>query len=428
MQIFKFGGASIKNAEAVKRAADIIKNHYRDHLLVVFSAMGKTTNALENVCATCKSNREAGLQLFKGIINEHIEICSRLFESNDPVFQAVKSIEKEISIILTDKPTADFSYFYDQVVPAGELLSTTILSRYLKMTGCENEWFDARKLIKTDYRFTKATVDQTKTTLQINSKLKPYFQSPIRLAVTQGFISGADPLNPTTLGREGSDYSAALFAYFLDAESVTIWKDVKGVLNADPKYFQNTRLLKNISYREAIELAYYGASIIHPKTIQPLQEKKIPLYVKSFNKPENEGSVIDENTAEDDAVPSFIFKKNRRLISISPADFSFVAETGLSRIFELLGKYAITVDIMQNSAINFSICVDDQHPNIEKLTEALKKEYRILYNSELELLTVRHYDQATIHELTRDKNVVLEQRTRNTTRMLLSNHAPAGNL
>lgn len=428
MQVFKFGGASIKDAEAVERAASIIKNNFRDHLLVVFSAMGKTTNALEQVCLACKINRDEGLRLFREVINAHVEICSRLFPEDDAVFHALNNLQKEFELIISSKPTRDFSYFYDQVVPAGELLSSTVMSHYLNLSGCKNEWFDARELIKTDYRFTKATVDKNKTTLQIKSKLKPYFNNSKRLAITQGFISGADTLNPTTLGREGSDYSAALFAYFLDAESVTIWKDVDGVLNADPKYFQNTRLLKNISYREAIELAYYGASIIHPKTIQPLQEKKIPLIVKSFYRPEIIGSIINDNTAEDDAVPSYIFRKNRRLISISPTDFSFVAETGLSRIFELLGIFGITVDVMQNSAINFSICVDDHHPNIEKFTEALSKEYRVLYNSNLELLTVRHYDQKTITELTQNKNVVLEQRTRNTTRMLLSTDLKTGNL
>lgn len=428
MQVFKFGGASIKDAEAVKRAGEIVKANFSGNLLLVFSAMDKTTNALEEVCTTCKNNRDEGLRLFGDIIKTHLEICKELFNTNDAVFQSINMIQKEVELIITTKPTGNFEYFYDQVVPAGELLSSTIMSRYLACNDCANEWFDARDLIKTDYQFTKANVDKTKTLTQIKSKLLPFFNTPNRIAVTQGFISGADSLNPTTLGREGSDYSAALFAYFTNAVSVTIWKDVDGVLNADPKYFENTRLLKNISYREAIELAYYGASIIHPKTIQPLQEKKIPLFVKSFYRPGEPGSVINENTAQDDLVPSFIFRKNRRLISISPTDFSFVAETGLSRIFELLGKYGITVDIMQNSAINFSICVDDNHPNIEKLTEVLKKEYRILYNSNLELLTVRHYDQQTIDELTESKSVVLEQRTRNTTRMLLSDDIQNGAL
>ncbi len=303
MWIYKFGGASIKDADAVVRAGEIIKKGDVKQSLLVFSAMGKTTNALEQVCEACKTQREKGVELFNDVINDHLAVCEKLFEPDDAIFRTVKSLQNEFTDILQTKSTANFEYFYDRVVPAGELLSTLIVSRYLQATGCKNEWFDARELIKTDYNFTRAQVDQSKTQIQINAKLAPLLQQKNGPVVTQGFIAGADSLNPTTLGREGSDYSAALFAYFLNADSVTIWKDVPGVLNADPKYFDDTVLLKNISYREAVELAYYGASVIHPKTIQPLQEKNIPLYVKSFYQPDSEGSVINESTVDDDRVP-----------------------------------------------------------------------------------------------------------------------------
>ncbi|MGB0882255.1 MAG: aspartate kinase [Vicingaceae bacterium] len=420
MKVFKFGGASVKNAEAVKNVGDVIKLH-QDDLVVVISAMGKTTNALEQVVEAYLANNgkaEENLQVVKDF---HAAILNDLFEDKKhPIFNEIHNTFVEIEWEIEDEAVREYDYVYDQIVSVGEVLSTKIVSAYLNSIELKNKWQDVRNLIQSDNTHRNANVDWELTEKLIQKDIVPQFSSQEQtILITQGFIASSSELFTTTLGREGSDFSAGILAFCLNAESVTIWKDVPGMLNADPKWFDDTIKLDNISYLEAVELAYYGASVIHPKTIKPLQNKNIPLHVKSFISPKDTGTIINNETKKDNTVPSFIFKMNQVLISISAKDYSFVMEDSLSHIFGLFSTFGVKINLMQNSAISFSACVDFDNQKTMKLINELKKNYKILYNDNLELVTIRHYDQSTIDRVTTNKEILVEQKSRNTARFIV---------
>lgn len=423
MKVFKFGGASVKDATAVKNLATVIQQHNNDELIVVVSAMGKTTNALEKLVNAYYFKQGDITPILDEIKLFHFAIIDELFnDKNHQIYEDIHNTFVEIEWEIEDEPVRSFAYVYDQIVSVGELLSTKIVSAYLNSIKQSNYWLDIRSVIQTDNTYQSAKIDwQTTQQLARNVIEKDKLLEKHKLIITQGFIGSSSENFTTTVGREGSDFSAAILAYCLNAESVTIWKDVPGMLNADPKWFDDTQQLHHISYHEAVELAYYGATVIHPKTIKPLQNKKIPLYVKSFLNPTEIGTLIDENTKEDALVPSFIFKMNQVLISISAKDYAFIVEENLSEIFTKLSEANITVNMMQNSAISFSICIDFNPFTTQKFIEELQKKYQVLYNQNLELVTVRHYDDATIKRVTENKQILVEQKSRNTARLVMKN-------
>lgn len=419
LKVFKFGGASVKDAQAVKNVGKVIQL-YDEPLVIVISAMGKTTNALEElVNAYYFKDGEVSIQLEK-VKKFHFDIMNELFDNkNHQIFTDIHNTFVEIEWEIEEVPQRTYDYVYDQIVSVGELLSTKIVSAYLNEVNINNHWIDARALIQTDNSYRKANVDWKLTTELIQSTIPKVIKDDNKYVITQGFIGASSENFTTTLGREGSDFSAAILAHCLGAESVTIWKDVPGMLNADPKWFDDTQQLEHISYHEAVELAYYGATVIHPKTIKPLQNKKIPLYVKSFIAPKLKGTLIDEHTEGDKLIPSFIFKMDQVLISISAKDYSFIVEDNLSQIFSQLSAHKITVNMMQNAAISFSICIDFNPFTTMGFIEELQKDYHVLYNKNLELVTVRHYDDATIRRVTANKDILVEQKSRNTARFVM---------
>ncbi len=414
MRVYKFGGASVKDADGVKNLASVLKETGYDNTLVVVSAMGKTTNAMEVVIKNYFENKGELQSSIHDVIKYHNEILLDLFDNErHEVFTAVKSLFDELNMFFKSNKSPDYNYVYDQTIGFGELISTTIISYYLNEIGLKNNWLDVREYIKTDNYYRRANVNWDLTQEYISSK----FNKSV-LNITQGFL-GSDSNNfTTTLGREGSDYTAAIFAYCLNANSVTIWKDVPGVLNADPRYFENAHLLNQISYREAIELAFYGASVIHPKTLQPLQQKEIPLYVKSFVNPKAEGTCVSKGKAIEPEVPCFIVKKNQILISLSSLDFSYIVEENISEIFSLLHLYKMKVDVIQNSAISFSVCIDNIYNNRDKLLQHLKAKFNVTCYDDVSLYTVRHYNEEAINELEKDKTVLLKQLTRETVQIV----------
>lgn len=421
MKVFKFGGASVKDAAAVKNVATILKQYENDQIVVVVSAMGKTTNALEELLDAYFHGRNNTMELLANVKNFHSEILKSLFDDpHHPIFEEIHNTFVEIEWQLEEEQMREYDFEYDQMVAVGEWISATIVSAYLKHVGLNNKLQDVRDLIRTDNTYRNAKVDWEVSAENVNRYLKPYFANGANnLMVTQGFVGSTSENFNSTLGREGSDYTGGILANLTDADSLTIWKDVPGMLNADPKWFEETVKLNNISYHEAVELAYYGATVIHPKTIKPLQNKQIPLYVKSFVNPKEEGSVINENTTKDSLIPSYIFKTNQILISISPRDYSFIAEENLSQIFGCFAKHKVTVNLMQNSAISFSVCVDNQRDKINTLIEELKADYKVYYNDDLLLLTVRHYDEETLSKLLKGKTVYVEQKSRQTARFVV---------
>jgi aspartate kinase len=420
MYVFKFGGASVKDAKGVQNVAEIIQSSPND-LVIIISAMGKMTNLLEDIVMSYFSgiSYQGSYTNFK---HYHDEIIMGLNLVADSDFMSLYSqLFLKMEQRLMHEPTGNYDYEYDQIVGYGELASTVIVSGYLNKLGVENEWLDARKIIRTDNNYRDARVDWEHTQALFLSKTGTIFKTGAsrKIFITQGFIGHTETGQVTTLGREGSDFSAAIAAWCLDAESVIIWKDVPGMLNADPKYFNNTQKLEKISFREAIELSYYGASVIHPKTIKPLQNKAIPLYVKSFLQPNEEGTIIQESGQNDALIPSYIFKENQLLISISPRDFSFIVEENMRDIFDLLDRYKIRINLMQNSAISFSICVDFDTMKIPQFIERLSTNYVIKYNESLKLLTIRHYNDQVIEKLVKTSQVLVEQKSRQTARFVL---------
>jgi aspartate kinase len=419
MKIFKFGGASVKDANAVKNVESII-NLFNDDLVVVISAMGKTTNGLEKVVESYLNNDGKTQEHLQAVKDFHFTILNDLFTNKShPIFTDIHNTFVEIEWEIEDEVLREYDYVYDQIVSIGEMLSTKIVSAYLNENGTKNTWLDIRSVIQTDNTYRNAKIDWQQTEELAQKEIESLIANKKCPIITQGFIGSSSELFSTTLGREGSDFTAGILAYCLNAESVTIWKDVPGMLNADPKWFDNTEKLNNVSYHEAVELAYYGASVIHPKTIKPLHNKNIPLYIRSFVNPKDEGTIINGNTTEDSLIPSFIFKMNQVLISISAKDYSFILEDNLSQIFGLFSQLGIKINLMQNSAISFSVCVDFDKQKTMLLIDELSKDYKILYNDNLELVTIRHYDEKTIKRVTENKKIIVEQKSRNTARFVM---------
>lgn len=422
MKVFKFGGASVKDANAVRNVSRILSLYSGQQLIVVISAMGKTTNAMEEIVdALCKRDRKRYMDLVEERYQFHMQIVGDLFvEKHYKIYQEIEDLFEWFNNRFDQPISENEAFEYDQIVSLGEVISTKIVEAFLKEEGHDSIWMDARKLIRTNNSYKEGEVLWGKTEELIQTKLLSELKGH-KIAITQGFVGHTSEGFTTTLGREGSDFSAGILAYCSNADDVTIWKDVPGMLNADPKWFDDTVKLEKISFKEAIELAYYGATVIHPKTIKPLQNKGIPLYVKSFIDPAAEGTVIQASSENDHKVPSFIFKMDQVLMSFTPKDFSFIVEENLGDIFQQLAFYNVKINLMQNSALSFSIVFDRSKTDPLRLVEKFKDQYEIRYNEGLELVTIRHYDQATIDRVTIDKDFLVEQRTRQTIRMVMKN-------
>ncbi|CAM3454380.1 aspartate kinase [Zobellia roscoffensis] len=415
MRVFKFGGASVKDADGVKNVVNVLKQTGHENTIVVVSAMGKTTNAMEATVNAYFDDKSALKAAFQETIAYHNTILKDLFSNtNHEIFTLVKGLFDEVQGFLAWNKSPNYNFVYDQVVGYGELISTTVLNAYLNEVGIKSNWVDIRDFIKTNDSYRDVSVNWEKTQERISKGI-----DKSKLNITQGFLGSDDNNFTTTLGREGSDYTAAILAYCLNADSVTIWKDVPGVLNADPRYFSETQLLNNISYREAIELAFYGASVIHPKTLQPLQQKEIPLHVKSFLNPANSGTTVGKGVGIEPKVPCFIVKKNQVLMKLSSLDFSFIVEDSISELFKLFHDHKMKVDLIQNSAISFSVCVDNRFGRLEELLNLLKSRFKVVHHEGVSLYTIRHFNEKAIESLQNGHEVLLEQRGKETLQLVV---------
>ena len=418
MKVFKFGGASINSTERIENVAKIIRSYKDDHLLIIISAMGKVTNALEDVTRSYYAgSKDEALTLFAAIKLEHTRLSEKLCGHTN---HGLTDIFTEVEWLLHDKPVRNFDYYYDQIVCCGELLSTTIISNYLNCTGLLNKWIDVRDVVRTDDNFRDAVVDWNFTEQRVQDEVIPLFQNT-PVIITQGFIGATDENESTTLGREGSDYSAAIFANMLDAESQTIWKDVEGVMNADPKLFPDATFIAELNYREVIEMAYYGAQVIHPKTIKPLQNKKIPLHVRCFLKPDLPGTIISSKPVND-LPPVIVLKSKQVFMKFSSKDFSFVEDSLVNKLHQLFVEVRIRPNLSQNGAISLFCCLDDKSEKIEKLALEASGIFDVQVEKEVVLLTVRHYNDAIVKELTMNKTELLSQKTSDTIQVLLKNY------
>lgn len=415
--IYKFGGASIKDADSIKNVLEIVQERKIDKLYIIFSAIGKVTNMLEELVDLYASFQDTSTQLSK-IKKFHYNIMDQLFSRDDKVFEVINNLFIEIEWILEEEYNSEYDYNYDQIVSVGELLSTNIMSAYLQKNDCTNTLIDARDIIKTNDNFRSADIDWDLT----ESSIRTIKESDIM--ITQGFIGCTKQNSTTTLGREGSDFTAAILAYLLDVCELVIWKDVPGILNADPRFFNNTQKFKILPFEEAIELAFYGAKVIHPRTIQPLKKKSIPLTVKSFIDLKSSGTVIKKTNKIEPAVPSYIVKEDQVLISISDKSLDFIIEKHLSSIFSLFYDNGIRVNMMQNSAVSFSVCVDNDKHKIPNLLDILNKKFDVYYNQDLTLITIRHYTDLIVSDFLKGKDIILEQRTRSTLQLIMK----SGNL
>ena len=415
MKVFKFGGASVKDAQGVKNVVNVLNEVGYENTLVVISAMGKTTNAMEAIVDAYFEDDNTLPNALQSVIEYHENILKELFETNQhPIFSTVKLLFNEVQGFLAWNKSPNYNFVYDQVVGYGELVSTKIVSAYLIEMGVKNNWLDVREYIKTNDSYRDTNVNWEKTQQNISSSIDQKV-----LNITQGFLGSDDNNFTTTLGREGSDYTAAIFAYCLNADSVTIWKDVPGVLNADPRHFKETQLLHKISYREAIELAFYGASVIHPKTLQPLQGKEIPLHVKSFLNPKDKGTTVGKGIGIEPFIPCYIVKKNQVLLKLSSLDFSFIVENSISELFKLFHEYKIKVDLIQNSAISFSVCVDNKFGRLEELLNLLKSRFKVVCHEDVSLFTIRHFDEKAIETVLNGYEILLEQRGKETLQLVV---------
>ena len=419
MKVFKFGGASINTVERIKNAGAIIESYKGEKLLIIISALGKTTNALEKVVdAFYNDRKEDALQLFEQVKETHLNMLKYLITLNwQQAENQFKDFFTEVEWLLHDKPVRAYDYYYDQIVCCGELLSTSLVSNYLNEAGIKNKWMDVRDIIRTDTNFRDAAVDWNFTQQKVKNEIAPLL-TEFDIIITQGFIGATDENESTTLGREGSDFSAAIFANILNAENQTIWKDVEGVMNADPKEFPEAIVMDKLSYREVIEMAYYGAQVIHPKTIKPLQNKNIPLHVRCFLQPELTGTIIS-NKPTHHLPPIIVLKKNQVLMQLNSKDFSFVEEKPISRLHEMFDEIRIRPNLSQNGAISLLCCLDDKPEKIEKLSIAASEIFDVQLEKNLTLLTIRHYTEDKIHELTKGKTILLEQKTTETIQVLM---------
>lgn len=413
VQVFKFGGASVKDAPAIENLHNILRRYPNEHIVVVISAMGKTTNFLEKILSAYHNQPQEVDALVDELQRNHEQVAIQLVPDPGAILDRLRKLFADLRTRLSVEPSGNYDFDYDQIVSYGELLSTTLISGYLNIAGILNTWVDARRLVRTDSTYREGVLDWKTTCQQVQQTVGDCFANQCNIVLTQGFIAGTAEHLTTTLGREGSDYSAAIIAYALDARNVTIWKDVPGLLNADPKRFPDAVKLDRIPYEEAVELSYYGASIIHPKTLKPLQNKQIPLFVKSFFQPEADGSVITKCPLNTE-IPSFIVKDNQTLISIFPKDFSFIAVDNLSEIFALLSKYRIRIHLMQNSALSFSICTDAETARLKPCIKHLQEKYKVKYNENLQLITIRHYTQEAIDKIIGNREILVRQTSRTT--------------
>lgn len=415
IKVFKFGGASVKDAAGLQNVASILERFREENIVIIVSAMGKTTNALELIVGAYTEKTGKAYELLNDIKKYHYDIIGNLFEQGHEVYDEVNDLfNAQVEWVLEEEPHENYDFVYDQIVSVGELVSTKIVASYLSKIGLPTQWLDARDVILTDDIYREGWVQWEETQENANRKVKPMLEKP-GFILTQGFIGTTKENFTTTLGREGSDYTAAIFSFCLDAESMTIWKDVPGVLNADPRLFDNTVKLDRLSYKEAIEMTYYGAKVIHPKTIKPLQNKNIPLYVKSFIKPEDEGTYIGGDV--DDLYPSIItVEKNQTMLQISTKDFSFVAEHHLSDMFQAIADLRLQVNMMQNSAISFSVCVTDLEidDKVERFIEQIQKKFKVVADRNLEIMAVRHPQENIVANLLKGKMVLMEERVKET--------------
>ncbi len=420
MKVFKFGGASVKDASAVQNVANVLRHFENEQLLIVVSAMGKTTNALERLVKAYVKSEKAEMQsIYAEIKSFHDSIISGLLKrEGSHAYDDIENLFIELECLLETQAEGSYAYNYDQIVSYGEIFSSRIVSTYLKETDIPNRWIDARNFIQTDSHYREGKVDWSLTSGIISRKLKPIVQK--QMVVTQGFIGQTPDKQTSTLGREGSDYSAAIFAYGLDADSVCIWKDVAGVMNADPKRMPEAVKIDGLNYKVAIELAYYGATVIHPKTIQPLQHKGIPLYVRSFMDPESPGTEVSTAVKEDLVQPFYIFKDDQAYIRLSSRDFSFIAEEHLTGIFTRMTDLQVRANLMQNSAISFSLVVNDDEDRIDQLVESLSEFYNINLERGTQLITIRNYANADTESLIRGKKVWMEQRSATVLQLVVS--------
>jgi aspartate kinase len=416
MNVFKFGGASVKDAKGVKNVATVIRKSGEQDLVVIFSAMGKMTNALEKVIEAYFKEVHSLADALDEVKQFHMQLALEIFEDKEhAIFRKIHGLLADLNGFLKTNKSTNHAFVYDQIVGFGELISTLIIATYLEEEHIENTLLDVRDCITTDDNFRDATVDWESSQKNILSAV-----SKTGITITQGFLGSEAKNNfTTTLGREGSDYTAAIFAYCLNADSVTIWKDVPGVLNADPRYFSTTTLLHHISYKEAIELAFYGASVIHPKTLQPLQRKEIPLYVKSFYEPENAGTCVGKGVALDPEVSCFILKRKQVLISLSSLDFSFMMENNIGDVFKWLHHYKMKVEVIQNSAISFSVVLDNKYNTLEPLLSKLRSKFKVTWNENVTLYTIRHAMPKEIKQLEKNKIVLLKQESRETVQLVI---------
>lgn len=415
MRVFKFGGASVKDASGVRNMVSVLQQVGHDNLVIVISAMGKMTNAFERIVSCYKTDSEELPSAVQYVKTYHFTLLEELFEDkNDEVYSQANELFRSLQQFLTKNTNTNYSYVYDQVVPYGELLSTTIISAYLNTQNIKNTWLDVRTVLQTDDKYQDATVDWTATEQRIKKEVDVNSTT-----ITQGFLGADLNHNTTTLGREGSDYTAAIFAYCLNATSVTIWKDVPGVLNADPRYFKNTALLEKIPYEEAIELAFYGASVIHPKTLQPIQKKQIPLYVKSFVNPLNKGTSVGNYEQLSPFIPCYIVKKNQVLLSLSSLDFSFIVEENISEIFSVLHQNKLKVDVIQNSAISFMVCVHDLYGSIDTAIQELSLKFKVSCHKKVALYTIRHANSTDLPVIIQDRELLFKQQHKTTLQIIV---------
>lgn len=414
MRIFKFGGASVKDVDAVKNVARVLQHEGTENTLVVISAMGKMTNKFEEIIDAYIYKKDSLKDEVNFAITFHKNIIKGLFSNTDTVNNKIDALFANLSGFMARNTSDDFSYVYDQIIGYGELLSTTIVSSYLQEIGVNNSWLDVRELIQTDDFYRDAKVDWKLTKVNINEKVNTN-----TLNITQGFLGGNSKQETTSLGREGSDYTAGIFAYCLDATSVTIWKDVEGVLNADPRVFTETELLQKISYTEAIEMAFYGASVIHPKTIQPLEQKQIPLFVRSFDDLDKTGTRVSNEFGVYPEVPCYIVKKNQILVSVSAKDFSFMVEDNISEVFRKLHEYKLKVNLIQNSAISFSVCIEDKYKNFQKFYDDLKTTFIIKSYENSTLYTIRHFDNNAIESIKQKGKSIIRQINTETAQLVI---------
>jgi len=419
MKVYKFGGASINTIERIINTGNIIRLYEGEKLLIIISAMGKTTNALEKVVdAFFDGRKDEALHLFEQVKDSHLNTLKYLITLNwQQAENQLKDFFTEVEWLLHDKPVREYDYYYDQIVCCGELLSTVLVSIYLNERGIKNKWVDVRDIVRTDDNFRDAYIDWNFTQTKVKADIEPLF-ADFDIVITQGFIGATDENESTTLGREGSDFSASIFANILDAENQTIWKDVEAVMSADPKEFADAENIYALSYREVIEMAYYGAQVIHPKTIKPLENKNIPLHVRCFLNPELPGTVISSKPVHN-LPPIIVLKKNQVLMELSSKDFSFVEEKPMSQLHEMFAAIKIRPNLSQNGAISLLCCLDDKPEKIEKLALAASEIFNVQIQKNLTLLTIRHYTEAKIEELTKGKTIVLEQKTPETIQLLM---------